>query len=234
LVADEEKTMKKASNYFTEEDKTIIEQAIARAESKTSGEIVPVITSVSGRYDRSEDIFGVLFSLTLLTIAWLSTQEITSIAGQWETEVTTMVTLPWAVAIIFVGFIAGAILASFFPALRLIFISKKEMQQEVERKAIEAFHQFRIRGTKGATGVLIYVSLYEHNVRVLGDEAINEKLKQQDWDDVCCLVVEGMKSKQPTEKIVEAIELSGQLLAEHFPIAEDDQNELPNKLQLID
>ena len=108
------------------------------------------------------------------------------------------------------------------------------MREEVGRKALEAFHQFRIRGTQGATGVLIYVSLYEHNVRVLGDEAISEKLKQQDWDDVCNLVVEGMKSKQPAEKLVEAIEICGQLLAEHFPIEEDDQNELPNKLQLID
>ncbi|MCK5189418.1 MAG: hypothetical protein KAR12_05130 [Methylococcales bacterium] len=226
--------MKKASNYFSDENKKIIEDAIARAESNTSGEIVPVVASVSGRYDRSEDIFGVLFSLILLTIAWLYTQEITPIAGQWESEVKTVITLPWALAIIFLGFIVGAILASFFPVLRLIFISKKEMREEVGRKALEAFHQFRIRGTQGATGVLIYVSLYEHNVRVLGDEAISEKLKQQDWDDVCNLVVEGMKSKQPAEKLVEAIEICGQLLAEHFPIEEDDQNELPNKLQLID
>ena len=226
--------MKKASNYFSDEDKKIIEDAIAHAESKTSGEIVPVVASVSGRYDRSEDIFGVLFSLILLTTAWLYTQEITPIAGQWESEVKTVITLPWALAIIFLGFIVGAILASFFPVLRLIFISKKEMREEVGRKALEAFHQFRIRGTQGATGVLIYVSLYEHNVRVLGDEAISEKLKQQDWDDVCNLVVEGMKSKQPAEKLVEAIEICGQLLAEHFPIEEDDQNELPNKLQLID
>ena len=226
--------MKKVSNYFSDEDKKIIEDAIARAESNTSGEIVPVVASVSGRYDRSEDIFGVLFSLILLTIAWLYTQEITPIDGQWESEVKTVITLPWALAIIFLGFIVGAILASFFPVLRLIFISKKEMREEVGRKALKAFHQYRIRGTQDATGVLIYVSLYEHNVRVLGDEAINEKLKQQDWDDVCNLVVEGMKSKQPAEKLVEAIEICGQLLAEHFPIEEDDQNELPNKLQLID
>lgn len=226
--------MKKASNYFSDEDKKIIEDAIARAESNTSGEIVPVVASVSGRYDRSEDIFGMLFSLILLTIAWLYTQEITPIDGQWESEVKTVITLPWALAIIFLGFIVGAILASFFPLLRLIFISKKEMREEVGRKALDAFHQYRIRGTQGATGVLIYVSLYEHNVRVLGDEAINEKLNQQDWEDVCGLVVEGMKSKQPIDKLVEAIELCGQLLAEHFPIDDDDQNELPNKLQLLD
>lgn len=226
--------MKKASNYFSDKDKKLIEDAIARAESNTSGEIVPVVASVSGRYDRAEDVFGVLFSLILFSIASLYTQKLTPIAGQWEVEVTSVITLPWALAIIFIGFILGAILATFFPVLRLIFISKKEMQEEVERSAMEAFHQFRIRGTQGATGVLIYISLYEHTVRVLGDQKINDKLNQQDWDEVCALVIAGMKSKQPVDKLVEGIALCGELLAEHFPIEEDDQNELPNTLQLLD
>ncbi len=227
-------TMKKASKYFYDEQKTIIEEAVSRAERNTSGEIVPVIASVSGRYDRAEDVFGVLFGMLLLTISWLYTQELTPIAGQWEGEMTTVITLPCALAIIFFGFMLGALLASFFPVLRLIFISKKEMQEDVERSAQQAFHQFRIRGTEGATGVLIYISLYEQNVRVLGDEVISAKLKQEDWDNVCNLVVEGMKSREPTEKLVEAIEHCGQLLSNHFPIADDDQNELPNKLNFID
>ena len=225
--------MKKASKYFSDDKKKLIENAIAHAESNTSGEIVPVVASVSGRYDRAEDVFGILFSMLLLTITWLYTQETNPIEGQWGSEIITLITLPWSLAIIFFGFIVGAALATLFPVLRLIFISKKEMQEEVERKAQEAFHQFRIRGTQGATGVLIYVSLYEHSVRVLGDEAISTKLKQENWDEVCDLVVEGMKSRQPVERLIEAIELCGQLLSEHFPIAENDRNELPNKLQFI-
>lgn len=226
--------MKKASNYFSDKDKKLIEDAIARAESRTSGEIVPVVASVSGRYDRAEDVFGVLFSLVLLSFIYLFTQDMQAGAEQWGAEASTVVTLPWTVAIIFFGFIIGAILATVFPVFRLFFISKAEMYEEVERRAVEAFHQFRIRGTQGATGVLIYISLYEHTVRVLGDEKINDKLNQQDWEEVCALVVAGMKSKQPVDKIVEGIELCGELLAEHFPIKEDDQNELPNTLQLLD
>lgn len=226
--------MKKASNYFSDEQQAIIEQAVSRAEKNTSGEIVPVIASVSGRYDRAEDIFGVLFGMLLLTISWLCTQESIPVAGQWEGEMATVITLPWALGIIFLGFILGALLASFFPILRLIFISKKEMQEEVERSAQLAFHQFRIHETDGATGVLIYISLYEQSVRVLGDKEITAKLEQKDWTDVCNLVVEGMKSREPTEKLVQAIEHCGQLLSDHFPISDDDQNELSNKLNFID
>jgi len=226
--------MKKAKNYFSDAQKQQIEAAITEAENNTSGEIVTVVASASGRYDRAEDVFGVLFAMISLSIVWLYSQQITSIEGQWEEQITAVITLPYVLGIIFLGFIVGAWLATFFPMLRLFFISKTEMQQEVDRKALEAFHQFRIRGTQGATGVLIFVSLYEHSVRVLGDKAINDQLTQQDWEQVCGLVVEGMKRKQPTEKLIEAIDLCGQLLAEHFPIAEDDENELSNTLQLID
>jgi len=226
--------MKKAKNYFSDVQKKQIEEAVANAESNTSGEIVTVVASSSGRYDRAEDIFGVLFAMILLAIVWIYSQEITAVEGQWEDKITTVITLPCALGIIFIGFIIGALLATFFPALRLLFISKTEMQQEVDRKAQEAFHQFRIRGTQGETGVLIFISLYEHSVRVLGDDAISSKLQQKDWEQVCSLVVEGMKGKQPAEKLIEAIELSGQLLAEHFPIADNDKNELSNTLQLID
>ncbi len=226
--------MKKASNYFSDEQKTIIEEAVSRAEKNTSGEIVPVIASVSGRYDRAEDIFGVLLGMLLLTISWLCTQESIPVTGQWEGEMTTVITLPWALVIIFFGFILGTLLASFFPILRLIFISKKEMQEEVEKSARLAFHQFRIHETDGATGVLIYISLYEQNVRVLGDEEITAKLEQKDWVDVCNLVVEGMKSREPTEKLIQAIEHCGRLLSDHFPITDDDQDELSNKLNFID
>jgi putative membrane protein len=142
--------------------------------------------------------------------------------------------LPCTLIVVFFGFIAGTILATFFPVLRLIFISKQEMQEEVQRKAAEAFHHFRIRNTEGETGVLIYVSLYEHMVRVMGDDKISEKLIQADWDEVCTLVVKGMKSGTPHEGLEKAIIRCGQLLSEHFPKLRNDKNELSNELQLID
>lgn len=226
--------MKKASKYFSEDNLKSIEAVIAQAELNTSGEIVPVVASVSGQYDRAEDVFGLLFGLLLLSAVWLGTEETISIDGQWEKDKIATLTLPYVLILVFLGFIVGTILATFFPVLRLIFISKQEMQEQVQGKAAEAFHHFRIRNTKDATGVLIYVSLYEHMVRVMGDDRISEKLTQANWDEVCSAVVEGMKNGNPHEGLEKAIEKSGQLLSEHFPIAENDKNELPNRLQLID
>ena len=107
------------------------------------------------------------------------------------------------------------------------------MREEVERRALEAFQRNRVRTTAGGTGVLIYVSLYEHMVRVVGDDA-TAFITQQDWEAVCDLVVQGMKSGRAAEGLAQAIHKAGELLARHCPLQPDDVNELTNELVLID
>ncbi len=225
--------MKKATKYFSNVAIQSIEDAIAQAEQNTSGEIVPVVATASGRYDRAEDIVGLLFAMILLSIAWLSTQESIAINGQWEGIKTATLSLPLALIVIFTGFVTGTMLAGYFPVLRLPFISKKEMQEEVQIKAAQTFQLLRLRNTQAATGVLIYVSLYERMVSIIGDDAISEKLSQDDWDQVCAIVVNGMKSGKPHTALEEAVAQCGKLLSQHFPRQDNDENELPNKLHLV-
>jgi len=108
------------------------------------------------------------------------------------------------------------------------------MREEVERRAAEAFQKFRVRGTSGATGILIYVSIYERMVRVMGDDSISAKLDQGAWDEVCRIAMDGLKSGQPAQGLKNAIAKSGELLSKHFPIEPGDENELANELRIID
>jgi putative membrane protein len=206
----------KASTLFSTKDRDTIEHAIIDAEKQTSGEIIPVIASVSGRYDRAEDIFGLIFSL--ICVSWSS----------FNFDLTSIL-----LTILF-SFIIGVLLTHFFPFLRLPFIAKSETAEEVDRAAAAAFQQHRLRNTKDSTGILIYISLYEHQVRVLGDDAISAKLSHADWSQICETIVNGFKQKQYTHGIVDGIKLAGQLLAQHFPIKEEDTNELANELIIID
>lgn len=50
--------------------------------------------------------------------------------------------------------------------------------------AAVAFGMFRVRATTAATGVVIYVSLYEGLVAVLGDHAIAAKLGPDDGNEL--------------------------------------------------
>jgi putative membrane protein len=93
---------------------------------------------------------------------------------------------------------------------------------------------FWLRQTAGATGVLIYISLYEHVVRVLPDDAICEKVEPKEWERVSRLVIEGIRSKQAAKGLTNAILKCGELLASRFPIEADDVDELPSRLHFID
>ena len=224
--------MKTAGTLFNEQQRQLIAAAVTEAEKGTAGEIVPVVATVSGRYDRAEDLFGLLLGLVALVVIWVLFQDTTETA--WVAGHTPTLGLAAVIAIIVAGFLAGASLATRFPVLRLPFIPPREMRQEVERRALEAFQRYRIRTTRGGTGVLIYVSLYEHMVRVVGDDAVKEKISREDWEGICRQVVDGMKADNAAQGLALAIRQSGELLARHFPILPDDRDELSNELILID
>ena len=224
--------MKRASILFNERERRVIAAAVAEAERVTAGEIVPVVATVSGRYDRAEDLFGLLLGLVALAVIWTLFQGTTEAA--WAAGHTPTLGLAAVIGIVIAGFLAGAALATRFPVLRLPFIPTREMRQEVERRALETFQRHRVRTTAGGTGVLIYVSLYERMVRVVGDDAVARKISQDDWEDVCALVVDGMKAGRAAGGLEQAIRKCGELLARHFPIRPDERNELYNELVLID
>jgi putative membrane protein len=199
----------------------------------TAGEIVPVVATMSGRYDRAEDIFGLVLALVLLTIYWLFFPASATTTG-WSSETVSQPSLWPVLAIIVVGFIVGAFLATIFPVLGLPFIARREMQEEVERRATETFQRLRIRATSGSTGVLIYVSLFEHMVHVVGDDAVNEKITTQDWQSVADLIVAGMKQKRSENGLAVAILKCGDLLRKHFPLTESAENQLSDGLVFLD
>lgn len=224
--------MKTANSLFGAEEKQSVEAAIAEAEKMTAGEIVPVVATISGRYDRAEDLFGLLFALIALSVAWLLFQDTTQAA--WAATQTPVLGLPATIGILIGGFVIGAVLATHFPALRLPFIARAEMIEEVERRALETFQRQRVRDTSSGTGVLIYVSLYEHVVKVIGDDSVAAHLSSDALEEICTLVVDGLKQGRPADGLRQAVKKTGELLAPHLPPAVGNSNELVNHLILID
>ena len=229
-----EPTMKQASRYFSDEDKKAISAAVAEAETSTSGEIVPVVATVCGRYDRAEDVVGLLTGLIVLAGGWLFCPYVHPDAG-WRAGILLSSTgLVPALVCVLAGFIAGSALATRIPALRLPFIPAREMQEEVQRAAWAAFAEFRLRGTRDSTGILIFVSLYERRVVVIPDDGIAQKTGGDAWRDVRDLVIDGLRRKQAAEGLKAGIRKCGEILSLHCPRKADDRNELGDELRLID
>lgn len=226
--------MKGASDFFTLEEKESINRAVAEAEKRTSGEIVPVVAAVSGRYDRAEDIAGLLFGLAALAFFWLLFQRTVPAEGDWALGYRLTLGLPWLAFIIVVGFIIGVALAGRVAWLRRPLVGEQEMRQEVERAAWQAFSRFRVGRTVAGTGILIYVSLFERMVCVLGDEPIASKLDQTTWNEIRDAIIVGIRERRAADAFCQAVARCGELLGKHFPCTAGDINELGNELRVVE
>ena len=205
--------------FLNDAEKKRVEAAVANAEKKTAGEIVVMIVPASYSYPMAEIIGAAAFALpvsVLLSIYigglfWIGTRDM------------------W----LFMGIFVLAFMGFRFLVKRLFwlkrrFISKREVAEEVQEAAVTAFYQNGLFRTRDETGVLIYISVFEHKVWVLGDRGINEKVTRDAWEEVVDVIAGGIREKQPAVAICTAVESVGVMLAEHFPVKPDDTNELKN------
>lgn len=223
--------MQKASEFLTKEERAAVEAAVVAAEKKTAVEIVPVVAAASGRYDRAEDIAGLWLGAILMIVLWVVWPVPHVAPGDWGADI------PWNyagwIAALVAGFIAGAVIASRIGWLRRLFTPKLEMTEEVQRHAREAFFDQRIHHTTGATGVLIYVSLFERTVCILADAAVMDVLPEGEIDRRCAALTEKMKTA-PAAGLIETIASLGETLCGPLPREADDVDELENAVVLID
>src|SRR5438552_16647976 len=115
--------MKRASDIFDDQTRQRINAAVAAAESKTSAEIVPVVVTASGRYDRAEDLAGLCFAILLMIAAWMTFQRIDPDLNGWRGPRLT-INLAELVIILAGGFIAGALIASTVAPVRRLVLSR--------------------------------------------------------------------------------------------------------------
>jgi putative membrane protein len=202
------------SELLTEEDKRAIAEAIHKAEASTSGEIVFAVTDASARYQHATFQgalagaaigSGVYMSLPILHNIWflLWTQAISLTVSY-----ALFLYLPW----------------------RRWLIPASEIDARVQNAAFTEFFTSNLHRTREANGVLIYLSCFEKRVVVLGDRGINEKMGTSGWDEVRDRIIKGIHEGKAREGICAAVELCGQTLAQHFPFAAGDTNELSNEV----
>jgi putative membrane protein len=225
--------MQQASKLFSEEQRKRVEQAVAKAEAETSCEIVPVVATASGRYDRPEDMIGLWMAILAAITVWLLFPRQSNELGSWDGLPFYVGLLAMVVGVV-VAFIAGAVAGSRIGWLRRLFTPRNQMLKEVSARAREIFFDKRVHHTSGATGMLIYISLFEHMAVVLGDQEVLDKLGQESLDRLCQQHTEGLHQGDSTDAICSAIAAAGTQLSGPLPRAEGDVNELEDTLVLID
>ncbi len=225
--------MKLASQIFNDQERKRVDDAVAQAEKRTSSEIVPVVATSSGRYDRAEDIVGLFVGLIVVAVIWWQfPSPAAHETGAWDGTPRVMEILLLFVSMI-VGFIMGVCSASRLFWLRRLFTPKRQMKEEVETRACQVYFDSSIHHTSGGTGVLIYISLYERLAVVLGDKTVVEKLGQEGIDELCETLTRFIK-EDITQALVDTIQSTGDKLEPVLPRAKTDANELSDSLITID
>lgn len=193
-------------NLFPKEEQEKIAEAVHAAERVTSGEIVPFVVGQSDSYETAEWRAGTIFGL----LAFLAAALLPYATGEWARFDAPAV----AAATLLTG--GGAMLAvRLIPAVKRLFAGSHLMTRRVEERAAEAFIGEEVFATEGRTGILIFLSMLERRVLIMGDAGIHSKVRQDDWHEIIALVVKAIRAGRPADGLVEAIRRCGNLLAAH-------------------
>ncbi|MEM8667802.1 MAG: hypothetical protein AAGG48_09825 [Planctomycetota bacterium] len=226
--------MKRASRLFSDEQRQRIDAAVASAESKTSAELVPVVATMSGRYDRAEDIIGFWCSIAavVITLPFLWTPESTTV-GDWGAPTIALRICVLVIAMV-LAFVFGVYLGSRTGWLRRLFTPTKEMRDDVDASARKVFFDQRIHHTNEGVGMLFYISLYERVATIIADQRVMERLGQPVLDQLCTQLTTGLRNGDYTDTLCSVLDQAGGHLQDVLPRDCNDRNELSDSLVTID
>jgi len=200
--------------FLSDQEKQHISDAIKVAESSTSGEIVTVITRASDDYLYIPTLWAGLLALMSPSLLLVLSIELEFL-------------LIYIIQILV--FIVTAILFRWTP-LKLALVPKAVKYRRASRLAYAQFLKQGLHHTENRNGLLLFVSVGERYVEIIADQGINDRVPKDTWRSLVDEFISRVKQNKFAEGFLVAIEQSGKILQEHFPVAPMDKNELPNHL----
>jgi putative membrane protein len=208
---------------LTQAERTHVQDAVEAAERLTSAEIVPMIVMRSGLYRDARYLAGLSVAAVVLTL--LVTVEVAWLPWGWHAANAV-----WLLLATLVGYGTGHWLGRFATVIRW-FTSNDRMRHKVRLRAERAFAQHSLSRTRDRNGLLIMLSLLEHQVCVLADQPVFESVPAGVWEHIVAEVVTLVKAGDIIGGLCRGIERAGTVLAQYFPPrAGDNPNELSNDL----
>lgn len=208
-------------SYLSEQDLINIEKAVAEVEQYTTGEIAPMIVYRSANAGWIPSFVFVLLLLILNLIA-------DSFLHFRHLEFSYLNVLIYGVC--FLLLIPLSRVLAKCVRIQQMLLHPLDRDQSSYQRAITEFYTQGLNKTDGSTGILLFVSLVDREVIILGDQGINSKITPETWNTIKDHMVAHLKSKHMGQGFIDAIHECGDILKLHFPAKPDSKNELCNKL----
>lgn len=211
---------------FSNQELERIKAAVREAESKISGEIVPVFVEKSGFYSLANyraALLGasIVFFLIVMSDRYMPSM---SIYDRDPLLIFVLVTLG--------GFVCG-LLANFSNPVKRAMLGAQHLDQATKQRAENAFLQEEVFNTRQRTGIMIFVSFFEREVIVMADKGISKVVDQKVWDNLVRGIIESVRNGKIVDGMEVAIKKCGEILLEKgFVIDPDDVNELSDDLRI--
>ena len=209
---------------FKPEDLERIKKAVKEAESKISGEIVPVFVEKSSNYTRANYRAALLGAAAVFFLIVIFDRYVPTLAVYDPVLIFALVMLG--------GFI-GAVKSHYINPVKRLMLSQSYMDQATRKRAENAFLEEEVFNTRQRTGIMIFISFFEHEVIVMADKGISKEVEQKEWDSMVRKIIDNVKQGKLVDGIEAAILRCGEVLLEKgFVISPDDVNELKDDLRI--
>ena len=219
--------------YLTEQEHERVSEAVRQAELTTSGEIVTVLADRSDGYTDVVLVYAAAVAFTAMSLFAALPQPFLdvwdSLSGGWGNDWTTGQLASMTIALGLIAFVATWALLS-LDALRFALVPGPVRTARVHDRAIRHFKVGAERRTHGRTGVLLYLSMREHRAEIVADEPIAAIVPAEVWGDAMADMLGEIRKGEIAAGLAAGVRDVGVVLSEHFPRAEDDENELPDRL----
>lgn len=213
---------------FSEADLQRIKNAVRDAENNISGEIVPVIVERSGNYPTARYKGSII--VALLTFLCVIVMDRYLITDASNTLYYDPVFIFFAVVL---GGLLGALLVIAFPPLQRLLTEQKLLDESTRQRAENAFLEEEVFNTRHRTGIMIFISFFEHEVIVMADRGISKVVNQSEWDKIVADLIGNIRAGKMIDGIEAGIHRCGQILLEKgFKKTADDVNELRDDLRI--
>ena len=227
------KTLVKKLN-LSEEDFEKIKNTVIKCEEKTTGEIAVAVAPESAHYSFWELLAANVFSALVLVILLPFSDVIRGLYRNlyWQNEPS------WILPLFYIISCFGAVVIAFYlaniPVIDRIVIPKSVRMSCVTHRAFRSFSESGVYDTAEHSGILIFVSYMERQVRIIADRGISQKISQDLWNLIADEMAENLKKGNAAVAFTTAIEKCGELLAENFPPHQENPNELSDGLVILE
>lgn len=205
----------RATGVLSDEDLRAVHEALAAAERRTVGEILPVVVERSDRHPSACWLAALTCALigSAGLVPWLA----------WDRPALLMLA---QLGLGGLGYASARWLSDF----QRFFVSEARAREMAEEQAFQEFHRYELHRTAGRTGVLLFVSLLERRAIVLADVGIDARVAPEQWARTNDLLLDGLRRRSLRAGLVAGIQSAGEVLAQHFPVEGGDRNEIPDRV----